>query len=175
MVDNDTQPPVEVEVGEEVAEPDFDSLSGIVTDGFIGAVGGLVGTAVMTAVLLVGTTLGAFDLDSFSVLARITGAGVLLPSNPAAVGYVIFLGGGMVTWPLLFVSIGSYLPGETYAARGLPYGFVLWTGFVLAFYDGYTGILLVVYLVLTLLSHLAYGFSLGAVFDYLSKRPTTLV
>jgi len=175
MVDNGTQSTVEVEVGEEPAEPDFDSFSGIITDGFIGAVGGLVGTAVMTAVLLVGATLGAFDLDSFSVLAQLTGADVLLPSNPAAVGYVIFLGGGMVTWPLLFVSIGSYLPGETYAARGLPYGFVLWTGFVLAFYDGYTGILLVVYLALTLLAHFAYGFSLGAVFDYLSKRPTTLV
>jgi hypothetical protein len=31
------------------------------------------------------------------------------------------------------------------------------------------------YLVLTLLAHFAYGFALGAVFDYLSKRPTTLV
>ncbi|WP_423746362.1 DUF6789 family protein (plasmid) [Haladaptatus sp. SPP-AMP-3] len=175
MADNDTQATVEVEVGEDVAEPDFDSLSGIVTDGFIGAIGGLVGTAVMTAVLLVGTTLGAFDLNSFSVLARLTGADVLLPSNPAAVGYVIFLGGGMITWPLLFVSIGSYLPGETYATRGIPYGFVLWTGFVLAFYDGYTGVLLALYLLLTLLAHFAYGFALGSVFDYLSKRPTTLV
>lgn len=175
MVDNDTQTTVEVEVGEEVAEPDFDSLSGIITDGFIGAVGGLVGTAVMTAVLLVGATLGAFDLNSFSVLAELTGISALFPSNPAAVGYVIFLGSGMVMWPLLFVSIGSYLPGETYAERGIPYGFVLWTGFVLAFYDGYTGVLLAVYLVVTLIAHFAYGFSLGAVFDYLSKRPTTLV
>ncbi len=162
-------------IGEEVPESEFDSLSGIITDGFIGALGGLVGTAALTAILLVGTTLGAFDLNSFAVLARLTGADALFPSNPAAVGYLIFLGGGMVTWPLLFVSIGSYLPGENYAIRGLSYGFVLWTGFALAFYDGYTGLLLVVYLVLTLLGHVAYGFSLGAVFDYLSKRPTTLV
>ncbi|KZN22713.1 hypothetical protein A4G99_18295 [Haladaptatus sp. R4] len=175
MAENDSQPTVDVDIAEEVVEPEFDSFAGIITDGFIGAIGGLVGTAVMTAILLVGTTLGAFDLNSFAVLAQLTGVDVLLPSNPAAVGYLIFLGGGMVTWPLLFVSIGSYLPGENYASRGLPYGFVLWTGFVIAFYDGYVGLLLVVYLVITLLGHLAYGFALGAVFDYLSKRPTTLV
>ncbi|WP_458187671.1 DUF6789 family protein [Haladaptatus sp. NG-WS-4] len=173
MADNDTQPVVEV--SDEVAEPDFDNLTGIVVDGFIGAIGGLVGTAVMTAVLIVAASIDAFDLNSFVVLADLTGAGGLYPANPAAVGYIIFLGGGMITWPLLFASIGTYLPGEKYATKGLPYGFVLWTGFSLAFYDGYTGMLLVLYLLLTLLGHFAYGFALGAVFDYLSNRPTTLV
>ncbi|WP_458209381.1 DUF6789 family protein [Haladaptatus sp. NG-SE-30] len=175
MADNDTQSVVDVDVSEEVAEPDFDSLTGIVVDGLIGAVGGLVGTAVMTAVLLVAASIGAFDLNSFVVLADLTGAGALYPANPAAIGYLVFLAGGMITWPLLFASIGSYLPGEKYATKGIPYGFVLWTGFSLAFYGDYTGILLVLYLLLTLLSHFAYGFALGAVFDYLSNRPTTLV
>ncbi len=175
MVDNDSQPLAEVDIGEEVTESEYDTFTGIIRDGFIGAIGGLVGTAAMTAILLVATTFGAFDLNSFAVLARLTGADALLPSNPTAVGYLIFLGGGMVTWPLLFASIGLYLPGKTYAIRGLTYGFVLWTGFVLAFYGGYSGLLLVAYLVLTFLGHLAYGFSLGAVFDYLSDRPTTLV
>ena len=177
MDDNETQPSVEMEMeaGDEVAEPDFDNLAGIVTDGLIGAVGGLVGTAVMTAVLLVAATLGAFDFASFADLADLTGAGAVLPWSSAAVGYVIFLLGGMVTWPLLFASIGSYLPGEDFAIKGLPYGFVLWTGFAPAFYEGYTGAVLVVYVVLTFLGHLAYGFSLGSVFDYLSNRPSTLV
>ncbi|WP_227356957.1 DUF6789 family protein [Haladaptatus salinisoli] len=175
MADNDTQTVVDVDVGEEAAEPDFDTLTGIVVDGLIGAVGGLVGTAAMTAVLLVAATIGAFDLNSFTTLAELTGTDVLLPGNPAAVGYLIFLAGGMVTWPLLFASIGSYLPGEKYATKGVPYGFVLWTGFSLAFYEGYVGTSLVLYLLLTLLGHFAYGFALGAVFDYLSKRPTTLV
>ncbi|WP_266079931.1 DUF6789 family protein [Haladaptatus caseinilyticus] len=175
MADNDTQTVMEVDVSEGATEPDYDSITGIVVDGFIGAVGGLVGTAVMTAVLLVGATLGAFDLNSFAVLAELTGTQTFFPSNPAAIGYLIFLGGGMVTWPLLFASIGSYLPGEKYATKGLPYGFVLWTGFALAFYEGYTGVLLALYLVLTLIAHFAYGFALGAVFDYLSNRSTTLV
>ncbi|WP_440008488.1 DUF6789 family protein [Halomicrococcus sp. SG-WS-1] len=175
MDDNETRGAVDVDANEEVAEPDFDNLVGIVTDGIIGAVGGLVGTAAMTAILLVAAGLGAFQFASFADLANLTGLDALLPGNPVAVGYIIFLLGGMVTWPLLFASIGSYLPGEEFAIKGLPYGFVLWTGFAPAFYEGFSGAALVVYLVLTFLGHLAYGFSLGSVFDYLSTRPTTLV
>jgi hypothetical protein len=81
----------------------------------------------------------------------------------------------MTTWPLLFASIGEYLPGETYAKSGLAYGFVLWTGFVLAFYAGYTGTALAIYLVATLVGHVGYGFALGAIFDYLGGREETLV
>ncbi|MFB6142489.1 MAG: DUF6789 family protein [Halorientalis sp.] len=83
----------------------------------------------------------------------------------------------MVTWPLLFASIGSYLPGDTFALKGIPYGFVLWTGFVLAFSEGVGGgtTTLALYAVLTLIAHFAYGFTLGSVFDYLSDRPETLV
>jgi hypothetical protein len=83
----------------------------------------------------------------------------------------------MITWPLLFASIGRYLPGDTFALQGLPFGFVLWTGFVLAFVEGVPGdtFSLALYAVLTLIAHFAYGFTLGAVFDYLSDRPDTLV
>ena len=157
------------------ADPDFDNLAGIVTDGLIGAVGGLVGTGALTVGLLIAMSLGAFDLDSFATLAELTGLDALLVTNPAAVGYVLFLLTGMVMWPLLFASIGSYLPGKKYATKGLPFGAVLWTGFVLAFYDGYVGIALVLYVVLTFIAHLSYGFTLGAVFDYLGDRPESLV
>lgn len=164
------------EVGAEVAEPDFDNLAGIVTDGLIGAVGGLVGTAAMTVGLFIAASLGAFEMASFRILAELTGLAVVVPIDPLALGYLIFLAGGMVTWPLLFASIGSYLPGRRFATKGLPYGFVLWTGFVLAFADGVGGgFTLGLYAVLTLIAHLAYGFTLGSVFDYLSDRPETLV
>jgi hypothetical protein len=166
------------EMSEDVSEgtePDFDHLWGIVTDGLIGALGGLVGTGALTVGLLIARSLGAFDVNQFSTLAELTGLSVLFEPNPAAVGYVLFLLVGMVMWPLLFASIGSYLPGKKYATKGLPFGFVLWTGFAPAFYDGYTGLTMVLYLVLTLGAHFAYGFSLGAVFDYLGDRPETLV
>lgn len=178
MADNDTELGGDVdELSEEVAEPDFDHLAGILADGFIGAVGGLVGTAVMTVVLIGASSVGAFQMTAFATLADLTGLEAVFPANRLAVGYLLFLAGGMVTWPLLFASIGSYLPGETFALKGLPYGFVLWTGFVLAFAQGISGMgtTLVLYAVLTLVAHLAYGFSLGSVFDYLSDRPDTLV
>jgi hypothetical protein len=159
----------------ESPEPDFDHLWGIVTDGLIGAVGGLVGTGALTVGLLIARSLGAFQIESFGTLTELTGFNVLLPLSPTAVGYVLFLLTGMVLWPLLFASIGSYLPGEKYATKGLPFGFVLWTGFAPAFYEGYSGLMLVLYLVLTLGAHFSYGFTLGAVFDYLGNRPSTLV
>jgi hypothetical protein len=162
-------------MNEELGEPEFDRLMGVLTDGLIGAVGGAVGTAALTVGLLVAASLGAFELSAFAVIGDLTGVDVLFPNNVAAVGYVLFLLGGMVTWPLLFASIGSYLPGSRFAIKGLPYGFVLWTGFVMAFYTGQTGLLLALYVLLTLIAHFAYGFTLGAVFDYLSNRPDTLV
>jgi hypothetical protein len=165
------------EVSGEVAQPDFDHLAGIITDGFIGAVGGLVGTAAMTVGLFIAASLGVFDMTSFAALAGLTGLEALFPTNSLALGYVIFLAGGMLIWPLLFASAGSYLPGEKFATKGLSFGFVLWTGFVLAFVEGVPGSTgaLALYAVLTLIAHFAYGFSLGAVFDYLSDRPETLV
>lgn len=169
---------VETELSGNVAETgdgEFDHLAGIVTDGAIGAIGGLVGTGALTVGLLIARSLGAFELSSFGTLAELTGFNMLLPLNPTAVGYVLFLLTGMVMWPLLFASIGRYLPGEKYATRGLPFGFVLWTGFAPAFYEGYTGLAMVLYFGLTLGAHFAYGFSLGAVFDYLGDRPDTLV
>jgi hypothetical protein len=179
MVDNDTQVGSEElgDVGEEVAEPDFDNLTGIVVDGLIGAVGGLVGTASMTVGLFIAQSLNAFDMQSFASLAELTGLGVIVPIDPLALGYLLFLAGGMITWPLLFASIGSYLPGRTFALKGLPFGFVLWTGFVLAFVDGVgSGTLtLALYAILTLIAHFAYGFTLGSVFDYFSDRPETIV
>ncbi|AQL43061.1 hypothetical protein BV210_10200 [Halorientalis sp. IM1011] len=161
----------------EVAQPDFDHLTGILTDGLIGALGGLVGTAAMSIGLFVASSLDAFDMASFGILADLTGLDVLFPTNAVALGFLVFLGGGMVTWPLLFAATAAYLPGKTFAIKGLPYGFVLWTGFVLAFSQGIAGgtVTLALYAVLTLVSHLAYGFTLGAVFDYFSDRPETLV
>ena len=159
----------------DVAEPDFDNLWGIVTDGLIGAVGGLVGTGALTVGLLIATSLGAFQMESFGTLAELTGFGAVLSLSPMAIGFVLFLLTGMVMWPLLFASIGSYLPGDRFALKGIPFGFVLWTGFAPAFYEGYTGLALVLYLVLTLGAHFSYGFTLGAVFDYLGDRPDTIV
>ena len=163
-----------VELGEEEeAEPDFDHLFGVITDGFVGAIGGAVGTAIVTVGLLVARTFNAFEMTAFAELAEMTGTVVFYPQHPVAVGYFVFLAGGMVVWPLLFASAGSYLPGRRFAVRGITFGAVIWTGFAMAFYD--PSFWLPGYVFFTLVAHLGYGFGLGAVFDYLSTRPDTLV
>lgn len=177
MTENDTQTEELNPEVSEVAEPDFDNLAGIVTDGLIGAAGGMVGTAAMSVGLFIAAALGVFRFEAFAALADLTGLAVIFPGNALALGYLTFLAGGMITWPLLFASVGSYLPGKKFAHKGLPYGFVLWTGFVLAFVEGVPGgtLSLALYAVLTLIAHFAYGFTLGAVFDYFSNRPDTIV
>jgi len=154
-------------------DDDFDRLFGIVADGVIGAAGGLAGTALMMGVLFVAWQLGAFDVGAFRSLAATIGLGEHELAN--LIGFVIFLGNGMVPFPLLFASLMEYMPGDRLEVRGMFFGAVLWTGFVFAFYEGYTGVTLGLYLVLTFVAHLAYGFGLGRVFGYLSNRPDSFV
>ncbi|MDS0280517.1 DUF6789 family protein [Haloarcula onubensis] len=160
--------------GEAVAERnEFDNLRGIVADGVVGAAGGLVGTAMMTVVLLIAQSIGAFELTDFAILTQLLGLDAYVPS--VLFGYALFLAGGMVPWPLLFASLMAYLPGESSPVSGAFFGAAMWTGFVLAFYTDQTGLTLVLYALLTLAAHVVYGMGLGAVFDYFENRPDSIV
>lgn len=152
---------------------EFDSLVGIIGDGVVGAAGGLVGTALATVVLLIADSLGAFDMGSLAKLTEMVGLSEYVPA--LLFGYVLFILGGMVPWPLLFASLKEYLPGDRDAVKGAWFGGAIWTGFVLAFYTGETGLLLAGYVVLTLLAHVAYGVGLGLVFNYFMTRPDSIV
>lgn len=163
----------DAQVGDEMGETEFDRLFGIFADGVIGAAGGLVGTAMMTVVLLIAESLGAFHRSSFAQLTELIGLTGYVPE--ITFGFLLFLLGGMVPWPLLFASLLNYLPGERMPVSGIFFGTALWTGFAMAFWDGFTGLTLVVFLALTLVAHWVYGVCLGLVFEYLSERPDTLV
>ncbi len=152
---------------------EFDNLRGIVADGVVGAAGGLVGTAMMTVVFLIAQSVGAFELTDFAILMELLGLSGVVP--PVLFGFLLFLAGGMVPWPLLFASLMAYLPGESSPVSGAFFGAAMWTGFVLAFYTGQTGLSLVLYAVLTLVAHVVYGIGLGAVFDYFETRPDSIV
>ena len=165
--------PGDDEFADEIPDNEFDGLFGIVADGVVGAAGGMVGTAMMTVVLLFAESLGAFNRASFAQVTELIGLEAYVPS--VTFGFLVFLLGGMIPWPLLFASLLSYLPGERMPVSGIFFGTALWTGFALAFWDGFLGLTLVLYLVLTLLAHWVYGASLGLVFEYLSERPDTLV
>lgn len=168
MADADTGSDFDEVLAEEIEE--YDRLFGIVADGVVGAAGGLAGVAAMTGVLFIASQLGVFDFAKFTSLGRPLGV-----DSSVGIGFAIFLVNGMVPWPLLFAAIMEYLPGNRPPVSGLVFGTALWTGFVIAFYGGYGGIDLWLYLGLTLAAHWAYGGVLGAVFEYLATRPDSLV
>ncbi|SIQ97469.1 cytochrome c oxidase subunit 1 [Haladaptatus litoreus] len=126
--------------------------------------GGLVGTMLMSGVLFTATILGVFDLASFSELAGLVGL------RGAAVGYLLFLAGGMTTWALLFAVFAEYLPGRPRIITGLAYATIISVGFALAFYTGQTDLQLLAYVVFVLIAHWFYGFGLAVTFEYLTSR-----
>lgn len=164
-----------IEAPGETAEPDFDRLAGVLTDGVVGVASGLVGTSVIVTVLVAADSMGIFDMARMTESVRLAGVEALFPGVGSALPLLAFVGIGVVVWPLLLASIGRYLPGERFATKGAVFGTVLWTGFAVAFYGGYAGTALLLYLAVTLVGHVAYGVSVGAVLDYLGGRPETLV
>ncbi|MCO8245977.1 MULTISPECIES: DUF6789 family protein [unclassified Haladaptatus] len=128
------------------------------------AIGGLVGTVLMSGVLFTATILNVFSLSSFVNLSGFVG------QQSVVVGYLLFLIGGMTTWALLFAVLAEYLPGEPRIITGLAFATVIAIGFALAFYTGQTGLHLLAYVVFVLIAHWFYGFGLSATFEYLTER-----
>lgn len=135
-------------------------------DDILSAMGaGAAGSAVVTLVLLTTQATSGFGVHVFVILAA------LLGSDSVLLGLVLFFGGGMLTWPLLYITLGQYLPGEG-ATRGMVFAAILWLGFAPGFSGGILGAEapavvqggagLLVYLLVTLFAHLAYGAILGA-------------
>ncbi|QLD89447.1 hypothetical protein HWV07_10560 [Natronomonas salina] len=132
--------------------------------------GGIAGTAVMTLMLLLLEVETRSAMDVFYVIALFVGT----PEDPAT-GFALFVGAGIVAWPLLFIALEPYLPrGPDPAARGVVFAAVLWVPFVILGRGDIAGPLLIFYVAYTLFAHVAYGFTLGAVygrlFDQLRQR-----
>jgi len=105
-----------------------------------------------------------YAMGLFDAIARFA----RVPGNPF-LGFVIFAVVGTLAWPLLFIGLERYLvPESDPAVRGLVMGVFLWVAFVVIGRGDISGVLLIVYLAFTLVAHLAYGFTMGAVYDRLS-------
>lgn len=143
-------------------------VAAVLLDGIVGAVAGLAGNVVIVGTLALTALLGGFAAEQFAFTAEMLMLQLLLtPQQLVWVGFALFVGGGLTVWPLLLATIGVFLPGEGYAEKGLYFGAIMWTGFAFAFYGGYAGVELVIYLLGSLLGHVGYGFTTGAAMDRL--------
>ncbi|MFC7044073.1 DUF6789 family protein [Halobacteriaceae archaeon GCM10025711] len=130
--------------------------------------GGAAGMAVMTVVLVLLEVQTRSEVGLFAVVARFVG----MPGQ-IFLGFVLFVVAGLLAWPLLFLALEPYLPlGPDPAVRAMVLTAGLWVAFVLAGRGDLSGPILVVYVAVTLLAHLAYGFTLGAVYARLAGVPT---
>jgi cytochrome c oxidase subunit 1 len=130
------------------------------------ALAGFAGLVAMAPVFVVAWLLDALELSSFTALSEIVALG-----ENSLIGVALFVAGGVVTFPLLFVSLAVFLPGRSVAEKGVSFGIIVWTGFLIAFYSAQTGATFAAYLVLTLLAHAVYGGVLGAVYGRFADVP----
>ena len=81
-------------------------------------VGGFVGTALMSLVLVLIEVQTRYILRIFYVIARF----VRRPDDPF-VGFLLFVLVGVAVWPLLFVAVLEYIPqGPDPAVKGMEIG-----------------------------------------------------
>ncbi len=146
-------------------------VKNLVVGGVVGAIAGGLGTLADSIIIYIAILIGAFDPAQFGELASLAGfIDPLIGSNNALIGYLIFVGGGMTTWPFLFAALHQYLPGWRMAVSGITFAAIGWSGFAIAFYSGQTGIQLLLFIVLTFIGQCLYGFVVGLVFEYAEPR-----
>jgi len=125
--------------------------------------GGFAATAGIVLVLFAGDALTGYRTRSFAALAAFVSA-----QGTPSVGFLLFAAVGVLAWPLVFVSLLEYLPGGTDVVRGAVFGAPLWIGYAVVF-GAYTRSP-VLFVVVTVVGHLAYGALLGLVYGTLGDH-----
>lgn len=127
---------------------------------FSAVAAGGVATAVMSLALAMFEVEARYAIGIFEAIARF----VRVPGN-LFIGFVLYAVVGTIAWPLLFVSLKPYVPFDLDpAVAGMLLAVPLWVAFATVGHGSSQGTLLLLYLAFTLLAHLAYGFTLGAVY-----------
>ncbi|WP_440008682.1 DUF6789 family protein [Halomicrococcus sp. SG-WS-1] len=146
--------------------------------------GGVVATAVLTILLLIGDLLlGGYDLLVFATVENLCAIGppVCLAESSTAtlLTYFMYVLLFVVAWPLFFAGFTWGLPGESGIIHGLVFSLVLWLGYATAIIYGVefseqTPAEAYPLLLATLIAYLGYGFVLGGVYDRLAEHRTFL-
>lgn len=134
-------------------------------------VGGVAGVVLMVP-LLVGVpwVLNLFRTEPLLAFAEFGRFLALEPSLPLAI--YMFLFGGIVLLPLIFLVVGAFLPPKRPRyARGVPFATIFWAGFIFVFWPGGGMATLAVFLVVSLVGHWLYGVTLAFTLDGLVGIP----
>lgn len=125
--------------------------------------GGLAGMLLMLP-LLAGIPI-AFDLFRTESIVEFAQFGLYLGLEPSlTTGIVLFILGGTTVLPLLFLIAGAFLPPEEPRyLRGATFATIIWIGFLIAFWPGGGVLTVVLFFVISLVSHWIYGTTLGYV------------
>jgi hypothetical protein len=158
-------------MSQEVAGFDDDSgLPPAVVVGIQTLKAGLVSTAVMLFIFLISEAETDFNLGVPAAIAEFVGM-----AGKPYLGFAIFVFAGVVVWPLLFAAIEGRLaviPGaDDIGVRGILFAFLLWFAFLGLGSTGLhlEGAFFFLYIVFSLLAHLAYGYSLGVFYGRFTR------
>ncbi len=125
---------------------------------------GVAATTVMMLVFLFSQVQTRSQLGAPEAIARFVG----MPDNHL-VGFAVFCAIGIAVWPVVFVFLRERITGRwglrDPTVQGLAFGVVLWFAFLVFGTGQLTWPFLVLYLLFTLVGHLAYGFVLGYVYE----------
>ncbi|WP_227356947.1 DUF6789 family protein [Haladaptatus salinisoli] len=131
---------------------------------------GVLSTGLMMFILVVAEAEARFELGVPAAVAGFVG----MP-NRLYLGFIAFVLFGIVVWPLLFAAVEgrmTSLPGgDDIGIRGILFALVLWVAFLVLGSAGLhlAGPFLVLYLVFSLIAHLAYGYSLGVLYGRFTR------
>ena len=125
--------------------------------------GGLVGMLLMLPLL--GGVPIALDVFRPESIVEFAHFGRYLGLEPSlTTGLLLFFLGGVTVLPLLFLVAGAFLPPEEPRyLRGAAYATIFWIGFLIAFWPGGGVLTIVLFIVISLVSHWIYGTVLGYV------------
>ena len=131
----------------------------------VGMGAGLLGMIAMLPVLVgVPVALGVFRTAPIAEFVPVVGYFGIEPTF--AMGVTVFVAGGTVLWPTLFLVVGAYLPPKTPRyLRGVSYGTIFWTGFAPALWPGGGIVTVGTFLIVSLVAHWIYGGVLAATLD----------
>ncbi|EFW91591.1 hypothetical protein ZOD2009_13546 [Haladaptatus paucihalophilus DX253] len=158
-------------MSQEVAGFDDDSgLPPAVVEGIQTFKAGVVSTAVMLFIFLVSEAETDFNLGVPAAIAKFVG----MDGEPY-LGFAVFVVAGVVVWPLLFAAIEDRFKaipgGDDIGVRGILFALLLWVAFLGLGSAGLQleGAFFFLYIVFSLLAHLAYGYSLGVFYGRFTR------